>query len=248
MIIVALPPELQATHGSTLTLSSSADATIASLKQRIESATGLGVESQAPFFGGSELVNEVQTLSEYGLESGSTVLLTAKIDRFHVVIAVPAALQPTFGPTISIAASESTTVAEIKAAALTALGVPESDLKLSRNGAELKSEDTLEASGIPNGGVIDASLTGADVPTQFTVRVALPPSLQSAYGETLTIATAAEETVDSLKDRIEQVTGITAAAQAVYFEGSALWSGQDSLGMLEVKDGSTVLLIDENRK
>ena len=245
MIIVALPPELQATYGSTLKLPSSADATIASLKRLIESVTGLGVQSQAPFFGGSELVNELQTLSQYGLESGSTVLLTAKVDPFHVVVAVPVALQSTFGQSISIAASQWTTVAEIKAAAVAALGIPETDLVLSRGGFELKSEDTLEASSIPNGGVIDASLTGVDVPTPFTVTVILPPSMQSAYGETLTVATSAEATVNDLKALIEQVTRIAKESQDIYFDGAELRRPMETLRNTGIRDGSTVLLSEE---
>ena len=110
----------------------------------------------------------------------------------HVVIDVPAALVPTYGPTLTVAATASTTVGEVKELAATALGVGKDDLSTLFEGTPLANDETtLGGAGVPNGGSIVATLSGDAPPSPFVVSVALPAGLQGTHGSTLTVATSA---------------------------------------------------------
>ena len=76
VVTVALPISLQAVFGSTLTIATSGSTTVADLKAVFELLTGMSSSSQGVSFGGSELTSDSQTLTEAGIASGSTVLLT----------------------------------------------------------------------------------------------------------------------------------------------------------------------------
>ena len=169
MVSVTLPVGLQGTHGSSVTLSASSSTTVSELKALIEEVTGIGASSQGLYFGGSELTSGSQTLSSAGLTSGGAVLLTDKsvgagggaAGVSHVVVSVPSALQATYGSSLSISVSSSSTVGELKAALASALGVSTGSVGLSYGGLALSSDSaSLGASGVLNGGAIVATLSG----------------------------------------------------------------------------------------
>ena len=160
--------------------------TVSQLKALIEKVTGVGTSSQGLFFGGAELTSASATLAAAGVSSGSTVLLTDKSVGAgggsggvrNVVVSVPTALQSTYGSTISIAASSSTTVGELKAALGSAIGVSAGSLSLSYAGSSLSADSTtLGVAGVLNGGAIGSTLSGSAPAAQDVVRVTLPLSL-----------------------------------------------------------------------
>ena len=82
----------------------------------------MNVAVQQLSFGGSALAVGSQTLSAAGVVSGSIIDLALGSMGSYVIVAVPAALQATYGATIGMAADGSTTVLAVKAAAAAALG------------------------------------------------------------------------------------------------------------------------------
>jgi hypothetical protein len=142
-----------------------------------------------------------------------------------------------------VAADSSMRVGELRALTAAALGVPAPDLDLSWSGAPLSSNTaTLGSLGIPNGGSVDAVLSGTAPVSPYIVSVSLPPSMHSLHGPTLTLPASSPTTIDQLKGLIEGVTGVGAASIGLSFGGSDLAAGSQTLGAAGISSGSTVVL------
>ena len=180
-LVVTLPASLEVSYGQTLTLATSSDATVESLKQQLEQVTGINAASQSVIVGGIEASDGALTLNEVGLVSGDAVLLIEAADTTpdegggnpgadgyrgggtstmplmrHVVLSVPPALRATFGPTVSVAVSAATTAAELRTVAASVLGAPASAITLeATDGAALTTPGTtLGGAGIVDGDVV----------------------------------------------------------------------------------------------
>ena len=195
----------------------------------------MSASDQALWFGGSALVDGT-TLSASGLVSGDTVLLKLSSDPPPappssggvVKVTMPASLQGLFGPFVMIPAESTSTVGAIKAAVTVLTGVAASVQTLAYSGVDLTdSSTTLGVAGVPmpSGGVLDLSLgSGAPTPA-FVVNIALPPSLQAAFGETISIASSAATTGAQLRSQLASVLGITAHDVQLFFGGVAIAEG-----------------------
>ena len=248
-IKIALPEVLQASFGPTITLAASSFTTVSSLKAFVEQVTGMGAESMGLSFGGAAL-SETSTLASAGLSSGSTLLAKNKnaatggsgID--YVVLTVPTGLRPTYGPTISLAATASTKASELKATAAAAFGVSPSALSLSNGGSPFDGSVTLGSLGVANGGALGATFYGMVPSDPYTVTVALPTELQPTHGASLTLSSSEATTVAELTSLIEQVTGMTAESMELSFGGDEL-SGDSALSAAGLDPGSTLLLANK---
>ena len=249
VVHVALPASLQAAHGSTITLQTSSDITIAQLKALIATVTSMSASDQALWFGGSALVDGT-TLSASGLVSGDTVLLKLSSDPPPappssggvVKVTMPASLQGLFGPFVMIPAESTSTVGAIKAAVTVLTGVAASEQTLAYSGVDLTdSSTTLGVAGVPmpSGGVLDLSLGSGAATPPYVVRVALPPSLQAAFGETISIATSSTASISDLKASISVATVVPVALQTLWFGGLLL--GEAAAGRrLQLTDAHTL--------
>ena len=245
VVTVALPPSLQAEFGESLSIATDPSATVDSLKATLESVLGAGVAQQTLHFGGAQLENGGATLASAGIATGDTVLLGLPLpgEVSTVVIALPASLQATFGASITLEASASDTVGELKAQLASIVGVSAAQQLLSFGGASLSADGaSLGSTGVTDGSTIDLALSGAAPATPYVVTVALPPSLQAEFGETLSIATSPTATVDSLKATLESVLGAGAAQQTLHFGGAQLQDGGATLASAGIATGDTVLL------
>ena len=133
----------------------------------------------------SILLDDSQQLQEAGVTNGSTVFIgawTLHSPAYHVVVAVPEALQSTFGPTMSVTAgTTSSTVGQVRTVVVDALGLSGSCLSLNFNGTGTDAS-TLASLGVPDGGVLNASLHCSVPSTAFIVVVVLPSSLRATHG------------------------------------------------------------------
>ena len=251
VVHVALPASLQAGIGSVITIQTSSDATTAELKALIATATGMPASSQILWFGGAQLVNTL-SLRSLGLVSGDTVLLKLSSDPPPappssggvVKVTMPASLQGLFGPFVMIPAESTSTVGAIKAAVTVLTGVAASVQTLAYSGVDLTdSSTTLGVAGVPmpSGGVLDLSLGSGALPA-FVVNIALPPSLQAAFGETISIASSAATTGAQFRANCAAVVGLPLAEVQLFFNGLAIADGA-TLGSANVMHGSTLLMV-----
>ena len=173
-------------------------------------------------------------------DRGSSVLLVDEsagvgggpAGLMYVRVVPPAALQATYGNAVSIAASSSTTVGELKTVISNAIGVSAGSLTVSYGGSVLSNdESSCGGSGVPNGGLIYLTMSGPAPSSPYVVSVTLPIGLQSTHGSGTTLSVSSTSTVSELKALIEEVTGIGVAFQGLYFGGSELSSGSSTLGL-----------------
>ena len=132
-------------------------------------------------------------------DAATAVLRTGVID--HVVALVPPPLIGTFGPTVSVSASSSTSISEVEEKVALALSVPSADVSVSippgSSGGALAGSSTLGALGVSNGALVGVTLSGSSATPPppapappYVVHVALPASLQAAYGPSVSLATS----------------------------------------------------------
>ena len=77
---------------------------------------------------------------------------------YAVSVALPAAMQSAFGPSVIVGAQASDSIGDVKAKVEALTGVPPSELEVSYGGAPLTDDSaTLKALGVPNGGSLDGS-------------------------------------------------------------------------------------------
>lgn len=247
IVTIPMPPSLQLSHGQTLTLATSSSATIASLQVTIESLTGLSVANQELSFHGSKLTCGSQTLGSAGIPCGAIVHLgdspcpaAPAVAERSVILSVPTALQATFGSEVRVIINDSTTVSELQALAATLFGVKPEDLTLAF-GKQTLSNGAATLLDVPNGGVVNTSLSKLTSIKPFAVTVPLPPSLQALHGQTLTLATSRDATVGSLMALIESLTGLPVRDQELSFGGVVLSEDQTN-GKAGIINGSTIYL------
>lgn len=87
VVKVDLPPSLQPTYGATLTIPTSASASVGDLKSKIAAITGMSAAEQQLAFGSLPLTSDAQTLGGSGIASGDTVTLSEKAPS--VTVALP---------------------------------------------------------------------------------------------------------------------------------------------------------------
>ena len=100
-MVVALPASLQPTYGSTVTISTSASASVGDLKSILEAVTGMSTAEQQLAFGGVALTSDSGSLGGAGIESGDMLTLSAATPSVSVTLTPE--LHSTFGPTVTVA-------------------------------------------------------------------------------------------------------------------------------------------------
>ena len=249
VVTVVLPALLHSTHGASLTIGTSPSATLGSLRATVASRTHAlsAASTTVQLFLASPLPADGDTLDAAGIVSGSTVNLvdqsSASSLSYHVRVAIPLLLQATFGTSMGVAATTSTTLAQMRAVVADALDVSVSCLACSFNGVGT-DPSTLASLSVPDGGVLSASFSCSARPSPFTVTVGLPPSLHATHGTLLTIASSSGATVASLKETLASLTAVSSSVQVL--STSPLSPDGQTLDAAGVVSGST-LYLDENK-
>ena len=210
IVRVDLPASLQPTYGSRLTIPTSASASVGDLKSRIAGVTGMSASEQQLAFGSLPLTSDTQTLGGAGMVSGDVVTLSSPTPS--VTVNLPAELHSTFGPSVTVAAGPTDTVADVKAAVEAQTGVP----------------------------VANQTLAYAPPPATY-ITVGLPASMHATHGPTITLAVdPATETVADVKARVLAQTGVSPSDQTLSFGGSPLSNDASTLGSYGVPSGGQV--------
>ena len=128
------------------------------------------------------------SLEEQNVVSGDTLVLTLPTagSQRSVRIELPASITPTFGLELSLAVglSASDTIGQVKARVSGVTGVSTSRLSLTFGGTPLSTDGaTLGGVGVADGGLLSLSISGSVSAPTYALRVALPMSMQAAFGE-----------------------------------------------------------------
>jgi hypothetical protein len=182
--------------------------------------------------------------AQTGVPAANQTLAYAPVPATHITVGLPASMHATHGPTITLAVDPATeTVADVKQRVEAQTGVPPADQTLSFGGAPLSSDGaTLGSYGVPSGGEVDLAIPAAPPAMPFAVKVEMPPSLVALYGSSITIPTSTSETVADVKAKVESITGMSAAEQALMFDGSLLLRDERRLRQCGIRNGDVLKL------
>ena len=123
---------------------------------------------------------------------------------------------------VRIAASGSTSVADLKSKVAKATGYLPSDQHLLLDDEPLEEDASrLDHAGISNGDTLLMSVAKTSAPPAL-VWVALPRSMHAAFGPTLQVAAPPSDTIADFKAKLEAITEVPVKIQRVAFDGVSL--------------------------
>jgi len=176
------------------------------IKQKIEKETGMSVPQQVLKFKGREVLNG-KTVKAAGITDGSE--LTVEIMK------VPVTVNTMDGKRIKIMVDPTQTVSEIKDQLAKEAGIPATNQKLSMGGQEFLDPKAKAADcGIRAGAVLDLE------PKVITVVVSTPA------GKKVKVQVKSSDSVKTIKQKIEQETGMSVSQQVLKSKGSELLDGK----------------------
>ena len=241
IVRLSLPPALQPSFGTSFSIPTRSGASVGELKDLIAPATSIASTDQILSFGGSPLLSDSLTLLELGIRSGDIVDLTERPVLLRVNL--PRSFHGTYGLTVQIAISLAAHVAELAFKLSSRLHLPTAHQLISFNGSTLDINGTasLSALGVPTGGPVDLTLAHPEVRNStYLIRIALPSSLQSDFGETLVLASAATELIRSIKRRISSITNVPTAEQIILSGDQLLLDTQTTSQAFAMRDPAAV--------
>jgi uncharacterized ubiquitin-like protein YukD len=189
--------------------------TIEEIQHKIEEKTGIEPHHQHIMFNGELLDDPTKTLSEYGVEEGSTLNMMMEI---FVV--------PLKGETIALYVSPADTINDVKDKVKEATGIAPDDQHLTFNGEGLDDgTKTLSECGIEDESIL---------------RMTMLIHVVTLTGETITVRVSPVDTIDQIKAKVRDETGMEPDDQHLLFNGAELEDGSKSLSEYGIEDGSTL--------
>ena len=192
--------------------------TIMDVKHTIHQKTKLPPKDQNLYFDNIELEN-TPTLTEYNIESGDTIQLQPTI-RFNV--------KKPDGKIFKLAMKPSDTIADVKDQVNELENIPINEQRLAFKGKELSNTPTLNDVGIQTGDTLD--LMGMKV------------RIQTPDAKMVIIDTSPEETIEQLKHKVMNQTGIPIKEQRYVFDGTELDDNDDTLDECGIKHNDLIII------
>jgi len=190
--------------------------TIESIKEKIENDTGISPKDQRLTFGGKPLHDNQKTLRDCGIKHKSTLDLEPM--KIHV--------NTPNGEKITLDVSPDDTIDDIKEKVRDKTGIPIDEQRPQHNGRPLPGDTTLSENGILHDETIDLE------PMQIFVR--------DPKGKKYTLDVDPSDTIDHIKKKIENDTGIPKEDQRLAYDDEPLDDNRKTLRDCGVKHKSTL--------
>ena len=111
-------------------------------------------------------------------------------------------------------------------------GIDPADQRLTYNGKELDDATTLEENSIPHQATVDLEQDG---PSEFIVNVQTPQGL-------IPVTVTPDDTIGTVKEQVEQQTGIPAEDQRLSYKGKELPDDTSTIADCNIEPGATLQL------
>ena len=211
--------------GKTITLEVDNSDTVESAKCKIEDKDGLPVNRQCLVYGGREMQND-KRLGEYHVRRASTLHLYMCLSctgAMQVHVKTPS------GKTISIEVWREDTIETVKRAIQAQIGVPVDQQRLSLCGRQLNKDDRLQRYGIGEG-------------SELGLAVVIPVSIKMLTGESFSLELETSESIEEVKNKIKEKTGIVPEQQRLVYTGKPL-DDNGALSNHDIRKGAEIYLI-----
>ena len=211
--------------GKTITLEVDNSDTVESAKCKIEDKDGLPVNRQCLVYGGREMQND-KRLGEYHVRRASTLhlyLCLSCTGAMQVHVKTPS------GKTIPIEVWREDTIETVKRAIQAQIGVPVDQQRLSLCGRQLNKDDRLQCYGIGEG-------------AELGLAVVIPVSIKMLTGESFSLEVETSESIEEVKNKIKEKTGIVPEQQRLLYAGKPL-DDNGALSNHDIGKGAEIYLI-----
>jgi len=205
--------------GWTVPLKVSTSDTLDSIKERVSQEKDIPKENQILSHDGNPMKKDDKTLGDYGVKNKDTLML----EPISIFVRTPE------GKKIRLKVDPEETVEDVKKKVEDQIGIPVPDQTLLFDDNELDDPTTLNENGIKHGNTLD-------------LKPAMKIHVKHWDGTKLTLDVKPDDTLDSVKETVNEELGIPKPQQRLTFDGKPLRKDSKTLEEYKIQDQDTLHL------